>query len=114
LMGDGFRRILSLSLAISQSAGQRVMIDEFETGIHHSNLATTWAHVAKLARREKVQLFVTTHSWECLVAAEEALADEFAEDVAYYRLETDENGDFAMDFSFESLADALERRVEIR
>jgi hypothetical protein len=114
LLGDGFRRILSLSLAISQSAGQRVMIDEFETGIHHSNLVSTWAHIARLARRENVQLFVTTHSWECLTAAHEALRDEFADDVSYFRLETDSDGDFAMDFTFESLADALERRMEIR
>src|SRR5262249_1285242 len=65
-MGDGVRRLLSIVLAIANASGGVVLIDEIENGLHYSVQKQVWQAIAKAARRLDVQVFATTHSWECL------------------------------------------------
>ena len=46
-----------------------VLIDELENGIHSSILPQMWDILHRLATDSNTQLFMTTHSWECLRAA---------------------------------------------
>ena len=42
------------------------MIDEFENGLHYSVQEKIWALIFKLAEQLNIQVFATTHSWDCI------------------------------------------------
>jgi AAA15 family ATPase/GTPase len=45
-----------------------VLFDEIENGIHYHSMSAVWGSLVKQCRKNKVQLFATTHSRECLEA----------------------------------------------
>jgi hypothetical protein len=113
-MGDGVRRVLSIVLAIANAAGGVVLIDEIENGLHYSVQKQVWQAIAQAARRLNVQVFATTHSWECLVKAHEAFADDEVYDLRWHRLQ-DVRGEIqAISHDREMIEAALCSGVEIR
>ena len=55
--GDGMRRLLALALSLIRAANGFLLIDEIDTGLH-------WTATA--AQRSNVQVFATTHSYDCI------------------------------------------------
>jgi hypothetical protein len=87
LVGEGMRRLLSILLAIANVRGGIVFIDEIENGLHYSIQKDVWSAVAHAARRCNVQVFATTHSYECIEAAHRAFEEIGEYDFRYFRLE---------------------------
>jgi energy-coupling factor transporter ATP-binding protein EcfA2 len=73
-VGQGIYRLVEIYSELIGSEAQVCVIDEVETGVHHSCLANVWKGIAGAAQDFKVQVFATTHSHECLLAAHEAFA----------------------------------------
>jgi ABC-type branched-subunit amino acid transport system ATPase component len=69
-LGEGAVRILGIILALVNSRDGVLLIDEIDTGLHHSVQIKMWEFVFKLSEQLKVQLFATTHSQDCLSAFE--------------------------------------------
>ena len=88
-----------------------MLVDEIETGIHHSVMKNLWQIVAKAARTFDVQVFATTHSFECLVAAQEALPDGWR----FHRLERNEDGSSrCVSFDLEDVDVVVRHGLEVR
>ncbi len=66
--GDGVRRLMILALSLSQVGGGTLLVDEIDTGLHYSVMADMWKLVVKKAVESNVQVFATTHSWDCIEA----------------------------------------------
>jgi AAA15 family ATPase/GTPase len=66
--GDGVMRILQLVLGIYPATGGILLIDEFENGLHYSIQKQLWQSIFELANRLNIQVFATTHSWDCIEA----------------------------------------------
>ena len=66
--GEGLQRIFEISLAFAYAKNGVILIDELETGIHHSLLIDFTRFIQELAERFNVQVFITSHSKECLNA----------------------------------------------
>ena len=66
--GEGLQRIFEISLFVINCAGGCLMIDEIDSAIHKSLLVEFISFVSRLAEKYNVQLFVTTHSKECVDA----------------------------------------------
>ncbi|OHB68478.1 MAG: hypothetical protein A2V70_03170 [Planctomycetes bacterium RBG_13_63_9] len=64
--GDGMRRLLALSLALIQSRGSVLLVDEIDTGLHYSIMGDMWRLVVEAARQSDVQVLATTHSLDCV------------------------------------------------
>jgi hypothetical protein len=64
--GDGMQRMLGLSLALVRSRGGVLLVDEIDTGLHHSVMADMWRLVTKAAVDQDIQVFATTHSRDCV------------------------------------------------
>ncbi len=79
IMGDGTKRVLALCLAFLRAREGIILVDEIENGLHHSTLADVWKNLQWLSREFNVQVFATTHSYECIVAANNAFT-EFGSD----------------------------------
>ena len=65
-MGDGMRRLLSLAISLINVKDGLLIIDEIDTGFHYSVMAEMWKLVVKTAIQSNIQVFATTHSWDCI------------------------------------------------
>lgn len=74
----GAARYLSYLLAIAAERASTVLIDELDNGLYYATLERAWHGLVELAEARGTQLFVTTHSRECIEAAV-PLLEEHAE-----------------------------------
>lgn len=72
-MGDGINRILTIVLALINSDNGFLLVDEFENGLHHTVQEQLWNVIFNLAQKLNVQIFVTTHSEDCISGFENIL-----------------------------------------
>lgn len=113
-MGDGMSRLFSIISSIATSENGILLIDEIENGIHYSVMPKIWEGIAKASRQFNCQVFATTHSYECLTAAHQGCAGEYAADLSYIRLDKVASGITAKNYSPEMLGAAIERGWEVR
>ncbi len=128
-LGEGVGRMFQLALAIQYSAlaGKAardfnlprnvflpVLVDEIETGIHHSSHADMWRFVLKAAHELGVQVFATTHSWDCVKGFAEAVQDVPECDALAIRLERSEDRTRAVSFTAEELKIVAREEIEVR
>lgn len=73
-LGGGMRRLLDLALGLVDARGGLLLVDEIENGIHYSVQSDLWSLVFEAAARLDVQVFATTHSWDCIEAFQQAAA----------------------------------------
>jgi AAA15 family ATPase/GTPase len=110
--GDGVVKLTRVLLEILMAKGNRLMIDEIETGIHFSRLKEFWKTVITLCKKYDVQLFATTHSLECqryFVEALNELGKDFQNDARNISLVEDTNGDIkSVTFDFNQFEFAME------
>lgn len=113
-MGDGLSRLLSIVLAIATSEKGLVLVDEFENGIHYSAMSSVWRGMSAAAREFDTQVVGTTHSYECLKAAHEGLANGSEDDFTYIRLDNEDGRIVPKVYSHATLGAALQAGWEVR
>lgn len=64
--GEGMRRLLALSLSLIRTEGGMLLVDEIDTGLHYSVMPDMWRVVVSTARDSNIQVFATTHSFDCV------------------------------------------------
>lgn len=113
-MGEGFRRLLAIVLAIVNTRGGIVLIDEIDTGLHHSILPKVFEAIGQAARASDVQVFATTHSYECIMAAHRAFDEHEPYDLRLHRLERINGRVQAVTYDREMLETSEELMLEVR
>lgn len=66
LLSGGISRLFTMILCIVKYKGGVVLIDEIENGIYFEQYPLVWKTLVDLAKHYDTQLFITTHSLECL------------------------------------------------
>jgi|tagenome__1003787_1003787.scaffolds.fasta_scaffold20987785_3 ABC-type branched-subunit amino acid transport system ATPase component len=113
-MGEGVNHLLSIALAMVNARGGFLLIDEFENGLYHAVQNEIWDVILDLAERLDVQVFASTHSWDCIVAFQDA-ANRSPAVGMLYRLEREEDGAiYAETYTEEEVAIAAEQQIEVR
>ena len=64
--GDGMRRLLALRLSFVGTANGFLLIDEIDTGLHWTIMEDMWQFIVEVGRKANVQIFATTHSYDCI------------------------------------------------
>jgi len=113
-MGEGVRRALSIVLAIANAPLGVVLIDEIENGLHYSVMKDVWKAIGVAARQLDVQVFATTHSYECITAAHEAFTASGPYDLRLYRLDRINEGIQVAAYDQDVLGYAAEMSHEVR
>ena len=70
-MGDGIVHILNIMLAMVNVKDGILLLDEMENGLHFHTLEQLWEIINALSLQLNVQVFVTTHSNDCIRAFKE-------------------------------------------
>jgi AAA15 family ATPase/GTPase len=65
-LGDGMLRVLQIAIKLVSAQGGFLLIDEFENGLHYSVQEKIWALLFEMAEKLDIQVFATTHSWDCI------------------------------------------------
>ena len=86
IMGEGTKRLLALVLSFIRAKEGLLLVDEIENGLHYSKLPEVWKSLDWLSREFNVQVFATTHSYECVVAANSAFTEMDSNDLHLHRL----------------------------
>ncbi len=113
LLSDGINRLLGICLGLAYFAGGLVLIDEVENGFHHTLLPSIWASIYALACDFKVQLFISTHSGECLNAML-PIVKGHEDDFCLLRATRTDGGCNIRALSGDYLESALEQDFEVR
>ncbi len=113
-LGDGIRHLLTTSVAVSRSANGYVMIDEIDTGLHHSVMSDMWRVLISTAKRLDVQIFATTHSLDCVrsLAWLSNTEPNLCEEVRLHRV--DEEKEKTVVYTTEDISIAAEQHMELR
>lgn len=114
-MGEGAQRILSLALALLSAQNGLLLIDEIENEVHYSAQSQLWRFVFGVARKSNVQVFATTHSWDCVEAFGKVAIDcRNSMKSTLIRLENREGVISGVEFSEEELDIVTTDRIEVR
>ena len=113
-LGDGAVRLFGVALALANSQGGFLVIDEAENGIHHSIQQDFWEMILRTAEENNVQVFATTHSWDCVAGFAQASTDLDEVDGALVRIERHGNDTRAVEYSEEKLEVAANHGIEVR
>jgi len=79
-LGEGMNRLLGIALALVNSKDGFLLIDEIDNGIHYSAQSDLWRLIFEGAKRMNVQVFATTHSWDCIEAFQQAATESGTDD----------------------------------
>lgn len=117
MAGDGVRRMINIIASIGSEDYNIVIIDELDNGLHYSAHKLMWRILLKFIEKRNMQLFVTTHNWECLQSLKCVMQDdEKLQELAniYNIAKTEHEGFQAYRYSFEGLKEAINNEIEIR
>ena len=114
LLGDGMGRLTDIATIIGNAPDGLCLLDEIENGLHHSVLTKVWTAVGEAARQFNTQVFATTHSLECIVAAHQAFSEREHYDFRLHRLARVNGTIEAVTYDKETLEAAIESGLEVR
>ena len=63
-------RIFGIALALENAKDGLLLIDEVENGLHYSVQPDVWRFLFQAATKLNVQVFATTHSYDCIKSFE--------------------------------------------
>ena len=111
VMGEGLTQIARLVLAIASAPDGVVLVDKVEIGIHHSVLPDVWRIIDEAAKQFRAQIFATTYSFECVMAAQESLSkDRFR----LHRLEIADKTNRCVTYQPHVINAAIRHNLEVR
>ncbi len=86
-MGQAFNRLLHIYAEILTSKTNVLLIDEIENGIFSESLPLIWKGLFAVCEQQNVQIFATTHSRECVMAAHSAAKERDKDELSVQRLQ---------------------------
>jgi AAA domain-containing protein/putative AbiEii toxin of type IV toxin-antitoxin system len=110
---QGTARFVAYIAGIAAFPRGVILIDEIENGLYYKTLEQAWRALHRFATRYETQLFVSTHSGECLEALKE-LASKHQSDFSLIRANREGDERWLDCFSGDRLAGALEQGFELR
>ena len=113
-LGDGMQRMLGIVLALVNAQRGLLLIDEIENGLHYSVQLDLWRLIFGLAQRLNVQVFATSHSWDCIEAFQKAAQENKQEEGVLIRLENKKGTVLPIIFDEDKLAIATREQIEVR
>ena len=113
MVSSGIHKLMSILLGIADLSKGVVLVDELENGLYYKAMPRVWKALHRFGKAYKTQLFVSTHSKECLEAALPALQDNES-DFRLIRVENQKGKRTARLFKGKDFEAAIETDTEVR
>jgi energy-coupling factor transporter ATP-binding protein EcfA2 len=116
-LGEGLNRLFGIVLALVNAQDGILLVDEVDSGLHYSIQPDMWRLIFQVARRLNVQVFATTHSWDCVEAFQEAAKEHGQSEgmlVSLRRKKGAEDQVVAILFDERELEIVTRERIEVR
>lgn len=112
--GDSMRRLLALRLSFVGTANGFLLVDEIDTGLHWTVMEEMWQFVVEVARKNRVQIFATTHSYDCIRGLATLIHSrpDLADQVCIQKVDT--SLESAVCLRGEQIKVAVEQDIEVR
>ena len=107
-------RILGIALAQVNAKDGILLIDEFENGLYYSVQPDLWRFIFRLAHSLNVQVFATTHRWDCIEAFQRAAREDRQEEGLLIRLESKKGEIGVTLYDEQELTIATREHIEVR
>ncbi|MFY8092959.1 MAG: AAA family ATPase [Niveispirillum sp.] len=111
--GDGVNRLFGIILSLCNARNGVLLVDEIENGLHYSVQTEMWRTIFALAKHMNVQVFATSHSWDCVHAFQQA-ASESPEDGILVRLSRKGESTIPTIFTEQELEIVTRDQIEVR
>jgi ABC-type transport system involved in cytochrome c biogenesis ATPase subunit len=124
-LGTGMQRVFSIVLALLNAKDGLLLIDEIEHGLHYTAQVELWLLIFEIAHRLNIQVFATSHSWDCIVSFQAAI-EEFTQkdkknvqedkqiEAMLFRLSFKTGKMLAVMYDADKLAIAARQDIEVR
>ena len=112
--GDGMNRLFGIILSLVNARGGLLLIDEFESGLHHSVQFEVWKMILELAGDLDVQVFATSHSWDAIKAFGQAAGKNERNEAVLVKLERIHEQIIPTVFEGDDLRIIADQRIEVR
>ena len=112
-LGEGMNRIFGIALALVNAKGGLLLMDELESGLHYSIQEKVWEFIFQTAKRLDAQVFVTTHSADC-IAAFQKVSGASNEIGTLIRLENKKGKIISVSYDEKELTIATRDQIEVR
>ncbi|HUO06399.1 MAG TPA: AAA family ATPase [Candidatus Binataceae bacterium] len=113
LLSAGINKFVTLVLAAHIYKDGLLLIDEIENGSYFDRLSSLWAALHRVTKESNSQVFVTTHSLECLKAALNTIRED-ENDFSLIRIKRTNGDSTAKQLAGRDMISAIEEGVEIR
>ena len=113
-LGDGMQRIFGIALALVNARNGILLVDEIENGLHYLAQPDVWRLIFRLASRLNIQVFATTHSWDCIEAFQKAAQEDRQNEGVLIRLESKRGKIVPTLFDERQLGIATREQIEVR
>ncbi len=106
--------MLSMAIAITQCKDGVLLVDEIDTGLHHTVMADMWKLIYGAARELNVQVFATTHSQDCVQSLSKVCVKDGRHEhkITLKRIEVGKRR--AVPYSEEEIIVAAKENIEVR
>jgi AAA15 family ATPase/GTPase len=117
-LGDGVSHLFHMILATVSARSGIVLFDEFENGLHWSVQPLVWKTIFELAVDLDLQVFATTHSWDCVQAFKDVAMEHETEAMLFHlgrsARTSDQGKVIVTEYDKESLDLATRAGLEVR
>ncbi len=113
-LGDGLQRMFGIALALVNARNGILLIDEIENGIHYSVQPDMWHLIFRVVHQLNIQVFATTHSWDCIEAFQKAAQEDTQNEGLLIRLESKKSKIVVTLFDERQLGIATREQIEVR
>jgi AAA domain, putative AbiEii toxin, Type IV TA system/AAA ATPase domain len=112
--GDGIWRMLALAVALVRAKDSLLLVDEIDTGLHYTVMADMWKLINEAAELFNVQVFATTHSYDCVYSLARICheVEDANSQITIQRIEAGKER--AVPFTEAEILIAADRNIEIR
>jgi len=113
-LGGGVDQLFGIILTLVNAKEGILLIDEVENGLHYSIQPDMWKLIFTLAKQLNVQVFATTHSWDCISAFQKAASEHRNVDSQLIHLIKRGDEIRAPFMNIDDLAVATRENIEVR
>jgi len=113
-VSGGMFKLAAMLLSITDMSNGFVIFDEIENGFYYERMPGIWRTLLDFSQKYNCQLFVSTHSQECLRALQSVIRPEEIGEFSFLRIVKKGAESVIREFDGQRILDAIESKIEIR